>query len=88
MADGNQTKRSGRTYDMSVKTEVDGKSKWLGLGMVFVRDDGSGGAVFLRGEALANAPKDEKGQIVISLFPHRPRPANGAPKPEAKTQAA
>ena len=84
MADANQTKREGKTYDMSVKTSAEGKSKWVALGMVFIRDNGSGGAVFLKSEQLKGIPVDEKGQVVISLFPHRARPANGAPKTEAK----
>ena len=86
MADTKETKSSGKTYDLSVKTEVEGKSKWQGLGMVYIRDNGSGGAIFMKKEAFlaANLVADYKGQVVISLFPHRPRPANGAAKTETK----
>ncbi len=89
MADAKEKKGTGRTFDMSVKTGTDGEAKWNPLGQVWIRDDGSGGAVFLKKEDFLKVctVTDEKGQVVISLFPHRSR-AKAGEKPAAKTEAA
>jgi hypothetical protein len=90
MADVKQ-KKPGRTYNLKVKIG----EKWTPLGNVFIRDDKTGGAVFLKKEDFLKAcPEvDEKGQVVLSLFPHEPKADGNAPeksgvKPEAKSEAA
>lgn len=68
-------KAQGRTYNIKTQ-EVgsDGHKKWRMLGRVFVRDDGTGGAVYVgEGEEqkmLALFPRDEK---------PRARGSSGAP---------
>lgn len=91
METNNQSKQGGKTFNMKVKTQAEGESekKWHALGNVYVRPDGSGGAVFLRKEDFDKlcTEVDEKGQVVIQLFPHEPKgKSNG--KSESKSQAA
>lgn len=63
-------KAQGRTYNIKTQ-EVgpDGQKKWRLLGRVFVRDDGTGGAVYVG---------DGDAQRVLALFPREERPRRDA----------
>jgi len=66
----------GTTYDLSIPTEgADGKTTWNRVGTLFVRENGSGGVVYLTEAFLKSSPKVEDGEVKIPVFKKKPRPA-------------
>jgi hypothetical protein len=75
MNEGNGKSKKGTNYDVSIPTEVEGKTKWTRVGNLFVNDGGERGVLFLDEKFLTSSPKIEDGQIRIPVFKHRPKAA-------------